>query len=337
MKEKHSNVFELIKKHPVALIMLLLAFTVPIYIKDIYLRRMLFEIYIYAALGSAWNILGGFARQISWASGTFFSVGAYTAMVLFIHRQISPWIGLFGGIAISIVLAIIIGVPTLRLRGVYFAIATIACEGTITQIWKNLDLVGRNNGITLPKSSGTSFADMSFGSDLPFYYISLIWMLVTVVIAIWINRSRLGYYLKSIRDDEDAAIAMGLRTHRIKLITLVISAVLMAITGAFYAFKLRSVNPSMVATHDISVKIAICAIIGGIGTISGPVLGAFAVVALFELVNAYLATLGGGGAGYLVYGLMMMLVVIFRPRGLISLWEPIKKVLFGRKKEVVSE
>ena len=321
-------------------IILLIAFLAPLFINNSYIRGMLFEMFIFAALGSAWNIIGGFARQTSWASGSFFSVGAYAAMILFIQLQISPWIGLFVGIIISIILALIIGVPTLRLRGVYFAIATIACEGTVTQIWKNLEIAGKSNGITLPNTTGINdFSKMIFGSEIPFYYIGLVWLLIVVGICVWVNRSKLGYYLKSIRDDEDAAIAMGLRTHRIKLIALIISSVLMAITGVFFAFKYKTVNPNLVATHDVSVKIAICAIIGGMGTITGPIIGGIAVVGLFELANAYLGTLGGGGAGYLVYGLMMILVVIFRPQGLISFGKPIKNKilsLFGRKKEVDS-
>ncbi len=330
------------KKIPVSTIILLvvcigLAAVLPAFIKSSYYRRMIFEMFIYAALGSAWNIIGGFARQTSWASGSFFSAGAYAAMIMFVHWQITPWAGMFVGVLIAIFLALVIGLPTLRLRGVYFAIATISCEGIVTQIWKNLKLAGKSNGITLPNVTGVnSVSKMIFTSELPYYYIALVWLIVVVAICVYITKSKLGYYLNAIRDDEDAAIAMGMKTQRIKLAALVISSVLMAVTGVFFAFRNRTVNPNLVATHDVSVKIAITAIIGGMGTIAGPVLGGVIVVGLFELANNVLGTIGGGAAGYLVYGLMMMVVVVAKPEGLISILEKLyrKVVSLASKKEV---
>lgn len=328
MKTKIS-ISKLIKNNPAVLIFILLALAAPFIFTSGYSRRVLVEIYIFSALGCAWNILGGFAKQTNWAASSFFSIGAFTGLILYLNFEISPWIGLFAGMVISGIIAFVIGAPILRIRGVYFSIACISVCEIVLQLWKNWEVSGKANGLSIPSCVGVmNFWNMQFTSNLWFYYITFGWMLIVVAVSSWINRSRLGYYLKAVRDDEDAAISMGLSTHRYKIIAFIVSAALLAGTGTFYAFKLTSVDPMLVASFDVSVKIVLCAIIGGIGTIWGPVLGAFTIVFLFEFASSMLGTFGGG-VGYMAYGLLMVLVVIFRPAGLISLASPIEEKILS--------
>ena len=235
---------------------------------------------------------------------------------------LSPWISIILGIILAGVLAIVIGLPTLKLRGVFFSIATISCTSIVRQILFNTpNLTGGAQGLTLKMSSGNDLWRLRFDSEIPFFYISLIWMMLVVLIAAMLSKSRLGWYLKAIREDEDAAQSLGIRTYHMKLRAFVISAMLLAVTGAFYSFKIGYIDPNSSASHDLAVRIAVTAILGGMGTIWGPVLGAFICVPMLEISNYYLSDFGGGGAGFAIYGLAMVLVVLLRPNGIISLFQ----------------
>ncbi len=295
---------------------------VPLFIKKSYIQRVFIEVFFFAAMGSAWNILGGFAKQTSWASPAFFCIGAYSALLMDKNFGLSPWISIILGIILAGVLAIVIGLPTLKLRGVFFSIATISCTSIVRQILFNTpNLTGGAQGLTLKMSSGNDLWRLRFDSEIPFFYISLIWMMLVVLIAAMLSKSRLGWYLKAIREDEDAAQSLGIRTYHMKLRAFVISAMLLAVTGAFYSFKIGYIDPNSSASHDLAVRIAVTAILGGMGTIWGPVLGAFICVPMLEISNYYLSDFGGGGAGFAIYGLAMVLVVLLRPNGIISLFQ----------------
>ena len=327
------------KKHLIRIaIFCAIIILLPIFVKDDYVIRILTEIFFFAALGEAWNIIGGFAGQTSWASDSFFVCGGFAALILFVDYGISPWIGMWVGAAITVVLALIIGLPTLRLRGVYFAIATISCSTIFRQILLNMKITNGSVGRTLMNMSHElDFLSLNFPSNQYFYYIAFVWMLVVVAITAIIKNTYLGYYLRAISCDEDAANAMGMKTYKTKVMAFIISAILISISGSFYAFKVAFVNPNSMGSHDMAVRIAVVAIIGGMGTVWGPVLGAFIGVFVYEMASLHLAHLGGGGAGYAIYGLAIVLIVLLRPNGLISLGEPIKKFLVSKFKKVSKE
>ncbi|MDL2324709.1 branched-chain amino acid ABC transporter permease [Ruminococcaceae bacterium OttesenSCG-928-A16] len=330
--KKPTSLLRKATKHPIAIGFIVLCMALPLIITRGYLLRVFIEVFFFAAMGTAWNILGGFGRQTSWASPAFFCIGAYTAMLLNTNFGTSPWVSIFIGVAIAIVLAIAIGAPTLKLRGVFFSIATISCTSIIRQLIFNFaSLTGGAQGVSLKMSSGNNFWQLRFDSEVPFYYIAFIWMLIIVLITAIISKTKLGYYLRAIREDEDAAQSLGVRTHRMKLIAFIISAVLLSVTGAFYSFKIGYIDPNSVASHDLAIRIAVTAILGGMGTIWGPVLGAFICVPMLEVSNYYLSNFGGGGAGFAMYGLAMVLVVLFRPNGVISLFEGLQKRFESRK------
>ncbi|MGI6037541.1 MAG: branched-chain amino acid ABC transporter permease [Limnochordia bacterium] len=329
---KSNSIFDYLKENLAVFVFIGLCLVFPLLRPSDYIMRVMVEVFFFGALGTAWNILGGFGQQISWASASFFATGAYTSMLMYLRLGgVSPWISIWVGMALAVLLAIIIGIPCFRLRGVYFAIATIACASIVRQLLLYFrGFTGGSLGLAFQVRTQESFVDLFFVSDVPYYYITLFWMLITVGVTIGINRSRLGYYLKAIREDDIAAESLGIRAHRMKLLAFIISSMLMAATGTFYAFKVGYIDPFLVASHDMSVRIGITAILGGMGTIWGPVLGAFVAVPLLELSNYFLSDFGGGGAGYAMYGLLIVLVVLYRPNGLISLLNDLP-VRLGKK------
>ena len=320
------------KKNSVALAFVLVCLLLPIISPSQYVVRVIMEVFFFAAMGNAWNIIGGFGKQTSWASSTFFSVGAYTGIILFTrHGEISPWISALLGMAIAIVLAVIIGLPCFRLRGVFFSIATIACATIFRQLLIYFEtFTGGSLGISFKIRKGNSLWLLNFDSDIPFYYVAMVWMLITIGIVFYIERHKLGYFLRTICEDQDAAESLGIKSAHVKLIAFIISSMMLAFTGTLYVFKTGFVDPNTVASHDMAIRIGIVAILGGMGTRWGPTVGALISVPLLEISNAYLQHLGGGGAGWALYGLLIVIMVLFRPNGIISIWQDIKGK-FGKK------
>lgn len=334
MMEKKANgsILELIKKHPGVIAFVVLACIFPLIVREQYFQRMLIEIYFIGAMACAWNIIGGFANQTSWAHAGFMAIGAYTSYLMFLRLNISPFISMFVGVAIAIVVAIIIGAPTFKLRGTFFTIASIACGTVIRQCLLYpafTDLTGGANGLVIPMVEKESFWNLQFLTEIPFYYISLVLLLITLIVISFIVRSRLGYSLQAIKEDQDAAESLGIRSHRVKLIALVISAAMMSVLGTMYSFKIRYIDPQSVSSYDVAVRIGITAIIGGLGTEWGPVLGAFITIPLLEVANYFFAAMGGGGAGFAIYGVLMIVVVLFEPGGLLAVWKKLVRTIKG--------
>ena len=294
-----------------------------------YYIRVGMDILFFTAMGNAWNIIGGYGRQTSWASATFLAIGAYTTILLFVgppdqvSLQISPLISMWLGVALAVLVAAIIGIPCFRLRGVYFAIATIACTTIFRQLLIYFaEFTGGNLGIPYPHQPHTRAFHLIFTDFLfrPYYYIALVWMIITTIIVILIERNRLGYYLRTICEDQDAAESLGIESSRVKLQAFMLSAAMLSITGSLYVCMLRMVDPLTFASHNMSVRIAIVAILGGMGHRFGPLLGALVTIPLLEVSNAYLAHIGHGGAHWVLYGLLIVLIVLFRPNGIVSLF-----------------
>jgi branched-chain amino acid transport system permease protein len=323
-----------LKRHPIVILYIIICLVIPIFLKSQYYLRILNEMFFYAALGAAWNILGGFGRQISWCSASFFTIGAYTTMLFFIKGGgISPWLTIWIGMAIAGVLAVIIGLPSFRLHGVFFSIATISFASIIRQlIYVFTPLTGGSQGLKFNIRSENNFWELSLLSESSWYYVAFFLMLIMVGVTVLVNRSKIGYYLKAIREDEDAATSLGIRAHRLKLLAFIISAMMIAAVGTFYGFKFSYIDPTSVASHDMSIRIGVTAIIGGIGSVWGPVVGAIIVVPGIEIANYYLSTLGHGGGGLALYGLAMILVTLLKPNGLISIYQDVKERIRTRRK-----
>ena len=273
---------------------------------------------LYAISASAWNLVGGYAGQISVGHAVFFGTGAYTALFVFNQWGLPPVTGVPLGILISILIAVVIGIPTLRLRGHYFAMATIAVAELVRILVANWPLVGAALGLGGPMVPRT-WLDLSFRSPIPYYYMFLGVLALLLWITWQIERSRMGYYLRSINGDERAARSLGVPVHRYKLYTYMLSASFTALAGALYVLMVGFIDPDSGFGILVSVEMIIMAALGGAGTLFGPLLGAIILVPLKETTNTLF---GGAGTGitYVVYGGIIMLLARYRPRGLMGIW-----------------
>lgn len=327
-----KNLSSELKKAPAVLILAAICLVIPFFVHNKYLLTVIEQIFMFAALGLAWNIIGGYAGQISWAHASFFCIGAYSMMMLFMKFQISPWVTLFVGMVLSAAFAFVMGKPSFRLRGTYFSLATIACGQMVRELIVYFaKYTGGNNGLFIP-AGYSGWIALRFDSEVPYYYLFFVLMVLVVIVVKLVEGGRLGYYLKAMREDQDAAESLGIRTANVKLIALIISAMCVSVIGNFYAAKMAYVDPTMVGSFDLAVKIGVIAIVGGIGTVWGPIFGAVIIIPLMEACNAFLPATWGG-ASLALYGLILMLIVIFKPDGMWSVVLAAKDKIMAKKAE----
>jgi branched-chain amino acid transport system permease protein len=281
---------------------------------DIFIRVLLF-----AFIGVAWNLMGGYAKQLSLGHAAYFGLGAYTSTILLIRFGISPWIGILAGGVVAMLASLPIGALCFRLRGPYFAIATIATAQVLMLLFlKFRDFAWGAEGTTLP-NLGDAPLMMQFDAKAAYYYIALALLAIGLLITYRIERSWMGYYLVAVGEDEDAAEAIGVDTTRIKRNVYMISAFLTALAGTFYVQYIYFIDPNTAFSFNVSVEAALVSIVGGIGTLWGPVVG----TALLEATSALLQSWFGasrGGVQLTVYSLILIAVILWRPTGLLSLF-----------------
>lgn len=294
-----------------------IAIAYPLLLSSPFQQRLGALVLLYAIAASAWNIVGGYAGQVSVGHVVFFGCGAYAAMGAYAKFGLSPLFGIPGGIVLAVGLAAIIGVPTLRLSGHYFSMATIAVAETMRLIVTNTDWLGAAVGLSGPTVPRNIF-DLSFLSSLPYYYLFLVVLAITLFITWWMTNSRMGFYLRAIRDSERAARSLGAPASRTKLYAYMLSAAFTSVAGALYAMMFGFVDPESGLGILISVKILIMAALGGAGLLFGPLVGAAILVPLEEISNSWL---GGKGAGltFVLYGAIIVLIARFQPGGLLCL------------------
>ena len=295
-----------------------LAIAYPLLLSSPFQQRLGALVLLYAIAASAWNIVGGYAGQVSVGHVVFFGCGAYAAMGSYAKFGLSPLFGIPGGIVLAVGLAAVIGVPTLRLSGHYFSMATIAVAETMRLIVTNTEWLGAAVGLSGPTVPRNIF-DLSFLSSLPYYYLFLVVLVITLLVTWWMTNSRMGFYLRAIKDSERAARSLGAPASRTKLYAYMLSAALTSVAGALYAMMFGFVDPESGLGILISVKILIMAALGGAGLPFGPLVGAAILVPLEEISNSWL---GGKGAGltFVVYGAIIVLIARFQPGGLLSLF-----------------
>ena len=305
------------------LLLLALVIAYPLVLSTPFEQRLGALVLLYAIAASSWNIVGGYAGQVSVGHVVFFGCGAYAAMGAYAHFGLSPLVGLPAGIVLAVTIAAVIGVPTLRLSGHYFSMATIAVAELIRLVVTNTNYLGAAVGLSGPPVPRNVF-DVSFISALPYYYLFLVILAITLLITWWMANSRMGFYLRAIKDSERAARSLGVPASRAKLHAYMLSAGLTSVAGALYAMMFGFVDPESGLGILISVKMLIMAALGGAGLLFGPLVGAAILVPLEELSNSLL---GGQGAGltFVVYGAIIVLIARFQPGGILTLanrlWE----------------
>jgi branched-chain amino acid transport system permease protein len=293
-----------------------------------YIYHLLILTLMWSIMGMAWNLLGGFTGQVSFGHAAFFGTGAYTGGLLAFQLGISAWFGLLLGGFVAIALGALIGWICFRLRGPYFALATLALAEILRLIANNW--VGFTNG-----PMGVQI-QRTFTTKLPYYYIVLVLTAVTFLVIRALIASKLGYYFVAIREDQDAAEAMGIPTARYKRVALSFSAFFMAMAGTFYMVYMGYIDPHVVyALHDISIITIMVAMVGGVATFWGPPVGALIMIIIGEVFRTFV------GTGHLTFfGILLILIIIFMPNGVVGDFPKIVGLvrrLFQKSPHVVTE
>ena len=283
-----------------------------------YFLEILISMLFFAYLGAAWNILGGYGGQFSFGHAAFFGIGAYTSTLLLLKAGVSPWLGMLAGGGLAALFGLGAGFLSFRygLRGPYFSLVTLAFAEMLRVVAVNLKAVGSSLGLVVP-SRGSAPLFFLFAEKLPYYYVILVMTAGALAITWGIGRSRLGYALVAVRENEDAAEAAGLDTLGVKLRGMVISSFLTALGGTFYAQYFAYIDPSLTFGVSVSIEALLRAIVGGAGTVWGPLLGSFVLTPISELTRALLR--GRAGADIMLYGLLLIVVISFLPQGLMGL------------------
>jgi branched-chain amino acid transport system permease protein len=282
-----------------------------------YFLEILITVLFLGYLGSSWNILGGYAGQFSFGHAAYFGLGAYTSTLLFLRLGVSPWIGMLAGGVLAALFGLFAGFLSFRygLRGPYFSLVTLAFAEMLRVVAVNTRAIGSSIGLVIPNrvSAPASFV---FTGKLPYYYVILVMALAAVAITWWIERSKLGYALVAIRENEDAAEAAGVDALGMKLRAMALSSFLTALGGTFYAQYFAYIDPTVTFGPAISIQALLQAIVGGAGTVLGPFLGAFVLTPVSELTRGLIR--GRAGVDIMVYGLVLILVISFLPHGLMG-------------------
>lgn len=282
---------------------------------DRFWLNILVYTYLFAGLSLAWNIIAGFGGQFSLGHGVFFALGAYMTARLYLVFGVSPWLGMIPGALLCALVGPLIFWPTFRLKGSFFAIATLAFNEVGFVMANYLESVtGGPRGLQIPFQA--SLGNMIFAHPLSYAVLMFGFMALCLAISVAIRRSRLGYYLLAVREDEDAARAAGIDVAGVKLRGTAISAALSAVGGSLFVMYVRTIDPpTLFSLTDVGFKFALLALIGGVGTVAGPVLGAFLIIPLESWLRA---EFGGGlpGMHLVILGALMLLAAIFMRRGL---------------------
>jgi branched-chain amino acid transport system permease protein len=281
-----------------------------------YFLEVLISILFFAYLGLAWNLLGGYAGQFSFGHAAFFGIGAYTSTLLLLRFGLSPWLGMLVGGLFATCFGLFEGYLSFRygLRGPYFSLVTLAFAEMLRVVTVNLKVVGSSLGLVIPSQANALL--FIFADKLPYYYVIVGMTAAALTITQLVARSRLGYCLVAVRENEDAAEAAGVDARGAKLRAMAISAFLTALGGTFYAQYFAYIDPTITFGPAISIQGLLPAIVGGAGTVVGPLLGSFVLTPISELTRAALR--GRAGADIMLYGLVLILVISFLPQGLMG-------------------
>lgn len=291
----------------------------PFLLGNPFFTDIVITIFYYGALSLAWNLVGGYAGQFSLGHTSFFGVGAYTSTLLFLNFGVSPWLGMIAGGLLAALLALLIFTPCFRLKGFYFCLASIALAEVLRILavyWRGLTKGGV--GLLLPVKP--AWQNFLFESKYPYLLFALLLLLALIAFTMWLSRSRLGYYLQAIGEDEAAAKAVGVNVVRCKAVIMMISAFFTAVGGTFYAQYMMFIDPEIVFSMHLSIQVALFAIIGGVGTLAGPLLGTFLLVPLDAVMKGWLGTMYAG-LGFVVYGGILIAVVMLMPNGIVKALE----------------
>jgi len=301
---------------------------------DNYALGIFVMIFFWAYVGQSWNVLTGYTGHISLGHALYIGIGAYATTFLAQTFGLTPWIGMFLGGLIAVAIALFLGFLGFRfgLRGVYFVIMTIAFAELARLAVSHIEALGSFTGIFL--DFNPSFYNFQFRGNIPYYYIALGFMVASLIAVRMIEVSKIGRFIVAIREDEEAAQALGVNTFKYNMIAIAISAFMTSLAGAFYANYIFYLHPNSLFGMSMSIELILRPIVGGLGTLFGPIIGSIFLTPLSEISRAYFAKGGLEGLHLILYGALAILVVLFMPKGIIvyvkRLLEPILKLSGGK-------
>jgi branched-chain amino acid transport system permease protein len=295
-------------------VVLALLLLFPLVARGSFPMHVMIMLFMFGMMGVAWNIMGGYAGMFSFGQVAFFGIGAYTSSYLLVTHHVSPWIGIFAGGILAALTAAAIGIPCSNLRWHYFAIASIAFGEIVRIHFNNWKLIGAAEGLTLPMLP-ESFANFMFhSSKAPYYYIILGFLILSLIVCHLVATSKMGFYFRAIKESHEVAKVLGINFVHYRLIAIMISAFLTAMAGTFYAQYILYLDPESVLILPISVQVVLVAMLGGAGSVIGPVIGAAILIPVSEITRVMLGH-KGTGIDMMVYGTLIMLISIYQPQG----------------------
>ncbi len=334
-KLKLTSIIEKIRKKKIKTVLIAVALLflviLPFISPDDFVITVFLWIFFYMILGLGWNLVGGYTGQIALAHGVFVAVGAYTTVILLVHYSITPWLALIVAPIIAGAIGLGISYPTLKLKGHYFAMVTLAFGYIVWKVLLHWEYVNGAAGLDIPYKPAEY--SIVFASPLPKYYIAFALALGVIALSYIIDRSKLGIYLKAINQDEEAAENRGIAVHKYKVYAMVLSAAVTSLGGVIYTMEVLFVDPNPFFQGTLmSIRIALVAIVGGLGTLFGPIIGSFIMVPLEQYTRAFL---GGYGQGYslLLYGIVIIAIAIYWPQGIVAVIDRVKKRFQGDENE----
>ena len=289
--------------------------------------------FLFAYLSRSWDLIGGYTGQNFWGPSAIFGIGGYTSSLLFLHFKLSPWLGMLIGGIVGMIVGILLCYVSSRfsLRGIYFGLATLTFSQICMIVVLNINFLGGVDGVLLPLIKGNSLLQYQFHGKIPYYYISFFMMALSIYVMYRIEKSKGGYYYIAIREDEDAAQALGVDTLQYKVIPTGIGCFFLAMGGALHAQYLLFVSPDFFGL-PFTIEIIIRSILGGVGTLFGPVIGSFILTPLSEISRGFLG--GYRGVHMMIYGVIMILLMLFLPHGVGAwfekLYDHLKSLLKGK-------
>ena len=290
----------------------------PLPLHDVYTRNLIIITLLFAGLAQAWNILGGYCGQISLGHSLYFGIGCYVSTLMFVNGHIPPPIGMIAGGLAAAAVALLVGWPCFRLSGHYYAIATVVIQEIAYLLALNWDWIGGASGVYIP-FRGESWLNLQFRTDkLPWHYVVLAFVALTWLTAWTLEGSRIGFAWRAVKDDVIAARSLGVRIFPSKMAAAGVSGFLTGVGGAIFAQYVGYIDPDSILSGPLAILIALPAVLGGVGTLWGPLIGAAVLIPLKELSSSYLGS-SGSGFDLMLYGLLIMAVALLRPQGLGSL------------------
>lgn len=264
-----------------------------------------------AVLAQGWNIIGGYTGYASFGNSVFYGLGSYGVAIAMVQWHLPFAVGMAFGVVLAVVFAVLLGIPVLRLKGHYFAIATLALAQVMTAIVSNVGLAGQNIGLVLPP----------LNNDPLFYELSL-GLLTIATLTVWgLTRSRFGFGLIAIRENEEGAVVMGVNTTMYKVLAFALSGIFSALAGGIHAYWITFLDPASAFDISLNVKMIIMAVFGGPGTVLGPIVGAFTLSAVSEFLSSEVTRIAG-----LFFGVVIVVAVVLMPRGLADLFRRMRKM-----------